>query len=223
MADTKRLVWDQTGERVYETGTEKGVLYPCADGAYPKGAAWNGLTGVSQNPSGAEATPLYASNKKYLNLISDEEFAATITAYTYPDEWEECDGSVQLAQGVMVGQQPRKTFGLSYVTLKGNDTEGTSHGYIIHLVYGATASPSSKDYKTTNNDPEAIEFSWEATCIPVEVEGMKKPTAHITIDSTKCKPEELKKLEDALYGTESTEPHLPLPAELKTIFTSVAA
>lgn len=212
-----KLVWNEIGKRFYETGVEKGVLYPQEGGAYPKGVAWDGLTGVTESPSGAEATPLYASNIKYLNLISKEEFGATVEAYTYPDEFAECDGSAELAKGVSVGQQSRKLFGMSYVTLKGNDTESTDHGYKIHLIYGAMASPSERAYATVNESPEAITFSWTITTTPVEIKGMK-PSACITIDSTKVESTKLKALEDALYGTAEKEAHLPLPEELLTIF-----
>lgn len=214
-----KLVWDKTGERFYETGVEKGVLYPQVSGAYPNGVAWNGLTAVTESPSGAEATPLYADNIKYLNLMSNEEFGATIEAYTYPDEFAECDGSAELSEGVRVGQQTRKTFGMSYVTRKGNDTEGTDHGYIIHLIYGALAAPSEKAYATINDSPEAITFSWEVSTTPVEVTGMK-PTACITIDSTKVDGGKLATLEGKLYGTDepSGNATLPLPDEIATIF-----
>ena len=214
-----KLVWDKTGERFYETGVEKGVLYPQVGGAYPKGVAWNGLTAVTESPSGAEPTPLYADNIKYLSLMSNEEFGATIEAYTYPDEFAECDGSAELSEGVRVGQQTHKTFGMSYVTRKGNDTEGTDHGYIIHLIYGALAAPSEKAYATINDSPEAITFSWEVSTTPVEVTGMK-PTACVTIDSTKVDPGKLATLEGKLYGTDepSGEPTLPLPDEIATIF-----
>lgn len=214
-----KLVWDKTGERFYETGVEKGVLYPQVSGAYPNGVAWNGLTAVTESPSGAEATPLYADNIKYLNLMSNEEFGATVEAYTYPDEFAECDGSAELSEGVRVGQQTRKTFGMSYVTRKGNDTEGTDHGYIIHLIYGALAAPSEKAYATINDSPEAITFSWELSTTPVEVTGMK-PTACITIDSTKVDSGKLATLEGKLYGTDepSGNPTLPLPDEIATIF-----
>ena len=210
-----KLVWNEIGKRFYETGVEKGVLYPQEGGAYPKGVVWDGLTGVTESPSGAEATPLYASNIKYLNLMSKEEFGATVEAYTYPDEFAACDGSAELTKGVSVGQQSRKLFGMSYVTLKGNDTESTDHGYKIHLIYGAMASPSERAYATVNESPEAITFSWTTT--PVEIKGMK-PSACITIDSTKVEPNKLKALEDALYGTAEKEAHLPLPEELTTIF-----
>ena len=212
-----KLVWNEIGKRFYETGVEKGVLYPQEGGAYPKGVVWDGLTGVTESPSGAEATPLYASNIKYLNLMSKEEFGATVEAYTYPDEFAACDGSAELAKGVSVGQQPRKLFGMSYVTLKGNDTESTDHGYKIHLIYGAMASPSERAYATVNESPEAITFSWSITTTPVEIKGMK-PSACITIDSTKVEKDKLKALEDALYGTAEKEAHLPLPEELLTIF-----
>lgn len=211
-----KLVWNEIGKRFYETGVEKGVLYPQEGGAYPKGVVWDGLTGVTESPSGAEATPLYASNIKYLNLMSKEEFGATIEAYTYPDEFAVCDGSAELTKGVSVGQQPRKLFGMSYVTLKGNDTESTDHGYKIHLIYGAMASPSERAYATVNESPEAITFSWTITTTPVEIKGMK-PSACITIDSTKVEAPKLKALEDALYGTAEKEAHLPLPEELITI------
>lgn len=209
-----KLVWDQDGERLYETGTEQGVLYPKSDdGTYPNGYAWNGLTGVSEAPSGAEETALYADNIKYLSLTSTEEFGATITAYTYPDEFEKCDGSADIAPGVTVGQQDRTPFGLVYKTQIGNDTKGNSHGYKLHLVYGAKAKPSSRDYKTTNDSPEAIELSWEISTTPVKVPG-SKPTAYLTINSTKVSAAKLAKLEDILFGSETSDARLPLPAEI---------
>lgn len=209
-----KLVWDQDGERLYETGTEQGVLYPKSDdGTYPNGYAWNGLTGVSEAPSGAEETALYADNIKYLSLTSTEEFGATITAYTYPDEFEKCDGSADIAPGVTVGQQDRTPFGLVYKTQIGNDTKGNSHGYKLHLVYGAKAKPSSRDYKTINDSPEAIELSWEISTTPVKVPG-SKPTAHLTINSTKVSAAKLAKLEDILFGSETSDARLPLPAEI---------
>ena len=211
-----RLVWDKTGERFYETGVRQGVLYPMVDGAYPKGVAWNGLTAVTESPSGAESTALYADDIKYLNLRSTEEFGATIEAYTYPKEFEECDGSAELAAGVTIGQQPRKSFGLSYRTALGNDVENENHGYKLHLLYGATASPSEKAYSTTSVSPEAITFSWEVTTVPVNVEGFK-PTALLTIDSTKVDPAKLTALEDILYGKAETEARLPLPDEIATL------
>ena len=210
------LTWDVQGERYYETGVSKGVLYPFKEGKYSKGVAWNGLTAVNESPSGAEPTPLYADNIKYLNLLSNEEFAATVEAYTYPDEFAECDGSAELAAGVSVGQQKRIPFGLSYVTKLGNDTDGQDHGYKIHLIYGALAKPTQKNYATINDNPEAITFSWELSTTPVAVPNMK-PTACITIDSKKVTPENLKKIEDKLYGKDSEEATLPTPAELAAL------
>ena len=213
------LTWDVQGERYYETGVSKGVLYPFKEGKYSKGVAWNGLTAVNESPSGAEPTPLYADNIKYLNLLSNEEFAATVEAYTYPDEFAECDGSAELAVGVSVGQQKRIPFGLSYVTKLGNDTDGQDHGYKIHLIYGALAKPTQKNYATINDNPEAITFSWELSTTPVAVPNMK-PTACITIDSKKVTPENLKKIEDKLYGTETGEATLPTPAELAALIAA---
>ena len=209
-----KLVWDQDGERLYETGIEQGVLYPKSDeGTYPKGYAWNGLTGVSEAPSGAEETALYADNIKYLSLTSTEEFGATITAYTYPEEFEKCDGSADIAPGVTVGQQDRVPFGLVYKTKLGNDTKGNRYGYKLNLIYGAKAKPSSKDYKTINDSPEAIEMSWEISTTPIKVPGFKV-TAHLTIDSTKANPAKLAKLEDILFGSETSDARLPFPAEI---------
>lgn len=213
------LTWDVQGERYYETGVSKGVLYPFKEGKYSKGVAWNGLTAVNESPSGAEPTPLYADNIKYLNLLSNEEFAATVEAYTYPDEFAECDGSAELAVGVSVGQQKRIPFGLSYVTKLGNDTDGQDHGYKIHLIYGALAKPSQKNYATINDNPEAITFSWELSTTPVAVPNMK-PTACITIDSKKVEPAKLKKIEDKLYGTETEEATLPTPTELAALIAA---
>lgn len=213
------LTWDVQGERYYETGVSKGVLYPFKEGKYSKGVAWNGLTAVNESPSGAEPTPLYADNIKYLNLLSNEEFAATVEAYTYPDEFAECDGSAELAAGVSVGQQKRIPFGLSYVTKLGNDADGQDHGYKIHLIYGALAKPTQKNYATINDSPEAITFSWELSTTPVAVPNMK-PTACITIDSTKVTPENLKKIEDKLYGRDSEEATLPTPAELAALIAA---
>ena len=211
------LTWDQEGKRLYETGVEKCALYPrYTNGTYPTGVAWNGITTVTESPSGAEATPIYADNNKYLNLFSTEELGLTIEAYTYPDEFTECDGSASIVDGVYAGQQRRKSFGLAYKTLLGNDTDGTDHGYRLHLVYGCTASPSEKGYSTVNDSPEAISFSWSVTTTPVEVAGLR-PTALLTIDSTKVAQAKLKALEDVLYGTDSGTPRLPLPNEVKTI------
>lgn len=217
----KKLVWDQTGERFYETGVDRGVLYPQVSGAYPRGVAWNGLSAVTESPSGAEATAVYADNTKYLSLMSAEEFGATVEAYTYPDEFAECDGSASLADGVNIGQQTRKSFGLCYRTIKGNDVDANDHGYIIHIIYGAMASPSEKAYATVNDSPEAITFSWELTTTPVSVAGFK-PTASLTIDSTKANVEKLAALEEILYGKDPTGPEtgdgvearLPLPDEI---------
>ena len=218
-----RLVWDQNGQKTYETGVNQGVLYVRGeDGAYTKGVAWNGLTAVTESPSGAEATPIYADNIKYLNLMSAEEFGATIEAYTYPDEFGECDGSAEIATGVLIGQQKRKTFGLSYKTLLGNDIDGDSYGYKLHFIYGALAAPSEKAYATVNDSPEAITFSWEISTTPVNVTGFK-PTATVTIDSTKCDSTKLKALEDLIYGTESAEASLPLPDEIIALIGTEAA
>ena len=208
-----KLVWDQTGERLYETGVKMGVLYPQEKGLYPKGVAWNGLTAVTESPSGAEATALYADDTKYLSLMSAEEFGATIEAYTYPDEFAECDGSATLAAGVTIGQQPRKTFGMSYRTVYGNDVNNESYGYKLHLIYGAVAAPSEKAYATINDSPEAITFSWEVKTTPVNVTG-HKPTASLTIDSTKVDKAKLTKIEEILYGKDEVEARLPLPDEI---------
>lgn len=214
-----RIEWDKTGERLYETGTDRGVLYVAEGTTYPAGVAWNGLTGVDESPSGAEANAQYADNIKYLELRSAEEFGATVTAYTYPDEFEQCDGSAEPVTGMYIGQQARKRFGLSYRTLIGNDVDGNEHGYILHLIYGATASPSQRSYTTVNDSPEPIEFSWEITTTPVNIEGYK-PVAHVRVNSTKADSAKLKALEDILYGGENTEPRLPLPDEVKTILTT---
>ena len=215
-----KLTWDNTGERIFETGVKQGVLYPIqSDGKYTKGVAWNGLTAVTESPSGAEATPLYADDIKYLNLISNEEFGATIEAYTYPDEFAECDGSAELVTGVMIGQQKRKVFGLCYRTTIGNDVDGNDHGYKLHLIYGCLAAPSEKAYSTINDSPEAITFSWEVTTTPVNVEGFK-PTSQITIDSTKADPTKLAALEAVLYGGAETEAKLPLPDEVATLMSA---
>lgn len=223
-----KVVWDKTGERLFETGVSKGVLYPIQPGGvYTKGYAWNGLSDVTESPSGAEATPIYADNIKYLNLLSTEEFAATIKAYTYPDEFAECDGSAILAKGVFIGQQARKMFGLCYRTEIGNDVDGNDHGYKLHLIYGAMAAPSEKAYATINDSPEAISFSWEVSTTPVNVEGFK-PTAAITIDSTKADAAKLADLEEILYGKDATsepsadgvDPRLPLPDEIATLMAA---
>lgn len=222
-----KLVWDKTGEHFYETGVKQGVFYPQTNGAYTKGVAWNGLTAVTESPSGAEATALYADDIKYLSLYSTEEFGATVEAYTYPEEFAMCDGSAALVDGVYVGQQTRKPFGLCYKTTFGNDTEGNDHGYKLHIIYGAMASPSEKAYSTINDSPDAVAFSWELTTTPVSVSGMK-PTATIVIDSTKADETKLAALEVILYGKDPTtsdgndgvEPRLPLPDEIKTLMTA---
>lgn len=218
-----KLTWDETGKRLYETGVRNGVLYPQdTSGTYPKGVAWNGLTAVTESPSGAEATALYADDIKYLSLLSTEEFGATVEAYTYPDEFAECDGSAELAPGVVIGQQKRKAFGMSYRTVVGNDVDGNDYGYKLHLIYGAMAAPSEKGYATINDSPEAITFSWEISTTPVSVNGFK-PTASITIDSTKVNAEKLADLEKILYGDAETEARLPLPNEVATIMGAAAA
>ena len=216
-----KLIWDKVGERFFETGVNKGVLYPqSAEGAYPKGVAWNGLTAVTESPSGAEATPLYADNIKYLNLMSAEEFGATVEAYTYPDEFAACNGEAVLVEGVTIGQQKRTPFGMSYQTKIGNDVD-SELGYKIHLIYGALAAPSEKAYNTVNDSPEAITFSWELTTTPVEVEGFK-PTATLVIDSTKVEASKLAALEAVLYGSESEEARLPLPSEVLDLIGEAA-
>lgn len=221
-----KLVWDKTGEHFYETGVKNGVLYPMsASGTYPKGVAWNGLTAITESPSGAEATALYADDIKYLNLMSNEEFGATVEAYTYPDEFAECDGSASLTEGVYIGQQARKTFGLCYRTTLGNDAKGNDYGYKLHIIYGAMASPSEKAYSTINDSPDAITFSWELSTTPVAVANFK-PTASLTIDSTKVDTAKLTALEEILYGKDGTgedhstgavDPRLPLPDEIANI------
>ena len=217
-----KLVWDKTGERLYETGVKQGVLYLQGEGGtYSKGVVWNGLTAVTESPSGAEATALYADDIKYLNIMSAEEFGATVEAYTYPDEFAECDGSAALVAGVYIGQQARKTFGLSYVTTLGNDVDGVAHGYKIHLIYGCLAAPSEKNYSTINDSPEANTFSWEISTTPVNVTGFK-PTASVVIDSTKVDKEKLAAFEAILYGSETAEARLPLPDEVKSTLGTAA-
>lgn len=228
-----RISWDNSGEHIYETGVNHGVLYPLnSAGAYTPGVAWNGLSTVTESPSGAEANPIYADNIKYLNLYSAEEFGATIEAYTYPDEFALCDGTAELVTGtgVQVGQQTRKTFGLSFRTIIGNDTDGDAHGYKLHLIYGCKASPSERSYQTVNDSPEAIAFSWEITTTPINVGEGFNPTSIITIDSTKFTSEaqkaKLKQIEDLLYGTDAegstqaTDPKLPLPSEIMSILNA---
>lgn len=212
-----RITWGTVGEHFFETGVKNGVLYPQnSTGVYQKGIAWNGLTAVNENPSGADPNDLYADDDKYLTLRSKETFGATIEAYTYPDEFMACDGSAQLAEGITIGQQNRTAFGLCYRTAIGNDTNGTDYGYKLHLIYGATVSPSSKNYATINDNPDAITFSWEVTTTPVKVTG-HNPTACLTIDSTKVAEGVMKKIEDKLYGTEQDEATLPMPDEILTL------
>ena len=212
-----KLVFNGVGDRLFETGVKKGVLYVMGDnGQYEKGVVWNGLTGVTEKPSGAETTNLYADDVKYVVIYGAEEFEATIEAYTYPEEFEQCDGSAELSKGVNVGQQTRKTFAFCYTTSLGNDTQGQDFGYKIHIIYGCKAKPSEKSYSTINDSPEAVTFSWDVTTVPVPVEGMK-PTSSVVIDSTRVEAGKLKSLEDKLYGTESAEPTLPLPNEIKTL------
>ena len=219
-----KIIWDAVGEHYYETGVDHGVLYPYNSDTskYDTGVAWNGLTAVTESPTGAEATALWADNIKYVNLMSTEELSGTIEAYTYPPEFEACDGYATLEQGVTVGQQNRKVFGMSYRTVVGNDTESNDHGYKLHLVYGCLASPSEKAFSTISDSPEAITFSWEFTTTPVNVTDLK-PTASITIDSRKVSAEAMAAIEEALYGTDSEEAYLPLPDELKTIITTADA
>ena len=211
-----KIEWDVAGERLYETGLDHGVLYPMVSGAYPKGVAWNGLTAVTESPSGAEPTPLYADNIKYVTLMSVEEFGATIEAYMYPKEFEVCDGTAEIAPGVKIGQQPRQKFGLCYRTLVGNDLVGDKYGYKLHFIYGALAAPSERANNTISDSPEAATLSWEVSTTPVAVKGFE-PTAYLCIDSTTVDAEKLKALEDIIYGTEEVEARLPLPDEIVTL------
>lgn len=221
-----RLTWDQIGNRIYEAGVDKGVVYPMASGAYMTGVAWDGLTKVTESPSGGEASPLYANNKKYVDIMSNEEFGATIEAYTSPDEFADCDGSKEIAAGVFAGQQARKPFGFVYRTLICNDTDGSAYGYSIHIVYNCMAKPSSKDHGTVNESIEATQLSWEVTTTPVDIPG-GKPSAHLEIKSTKATAEKMKALEDLLYGTDAagevqgTTPKLPTPAEIIALMGAV--
>ena len=231
-----KLVWDKLGERYYETGVDHGVLYLLQSGAYSKGVPWNGLSAVNESPSGAEASPVYADNIKYLNLMSAEEFGASIEAYTSPDEFAECDGSVEIMPGMYAGQQSRKTFGFSYRTILGNDTDGNDYGYRIHLVYGCLAAPSEKGYSTVNDSPEPTTLSWEVSTTPVSInkliDGKKlKPTSHLYFDSTKFSAEFMAKLEEILYGKDATsseandgvEARLPMPDEIIELFQNMRA
>lgn len=214
-----KLKWDQIGEHFYETGVDHGVLYPSLGKTYANGVAWNGLTAVNETPSGADANDSYADNIKYLSLRAAEDFGATIEAFTYPKEFEICDGSAEIAPGVLIGQQNRRAFGFSYRTLMGNDVSGQDYGYKLHLVYGCTASPSERSYSTVNESPEPLTFSWELSTVPVDVPGFK-PTAILTIDSTACRKSALRKLEDILYGTDTTAARLPLPEEVISIMSA---
>ena len=216
-----KLIWDANGERFYETGVKYGVLYPQSGTAYPKGVVWNGLISVTESPSGAETTPLYADDTKYLELMSNEDFGGTIEAYTYPDEFKACNGEAELTSGVTIGQQSRQGFGFCYRTVIGNDSKKDQYGYKLHLVYGAMASVSERAYSTINDSPEAITFSWEFTTTPVNVTG-HKPTSILTIDSTKVDAEKLTALEAALYGTDEAEAYLPLPDEVLSILGGAA-
>jgi len=219
----KKLTWDNIGERVYETGVQNMVLYPRdASGTYPTGVAWNGVTDITESPSGAEATPQYADNIQYLNLVSAEKYGSTIEAFTYPEEFAECDGSAEIAPGVYAGQQNRKTFGYSYRTILGNDVDLNDHGYKLHLVYGALAAPSEKSYSTVNESPDAMKLSWEVSTTPVAVPGFK-PTSILTLESTKVDPDKLEQLENILYGSDSAESRLPLPEEVIALLSDESA
>lgn len=210
-----RLVWDEVGSRFFETGVKNGVLYVQNDeGGYDNGVVWNGLTAITESPSGAEETPLYADDIKYVVFYSNEEFGATIEAYTYPEEFEQCDGSAELIAGVKVGQQSRRSFALAYRTSLGNDIQGQDAGYKLHIIYGAKAAPSEKAYATVNDSPEAVTFSWEVSTVPVNVAGLK-PTSTVVIDSTKCDPEVLAEIENVLFGSEDQEARVLLPDEIK--------
>lgn len=219
-----KVKWDQIGERFYETGVDRGVIYPLVDGAYNNGEGWNGLSAITESPSGAEPTPLYANNHKYVELMSTEEFGFTIEAYTYPDAFGKCNGEAELAKGVSVTQQSREPFGLTYRNLVGNDVKKNAYGYKLHLIYGAMAAPAEKSHNTINEDPEVDPMSWECTTTPVETDGFE-PTAHIVIDSTKVDAAKLAALEEILYGkdgsgsdgTGGVEPRLPLPSEIATL------
>lgn len=213
-----KIIFDNTGEKIYETGVDHCVLFVRSGNAYQTGVAWNGITAINESPSGAEATPIYADNIKYLNIVSGEDFGATIEAYTYPDEFTECDGSAEIIEGVKIGQQTRKPFALCYRTLIGNDVAGTGHGYKLHFIYNAQAAVSAKNYKTINESPEAMSFSWEISTTPEVVEGFK-PTATVTVDSTKVDATKLKALEDKIYGTENSEPTMPTISEIVTLLS----
>lgn len=217
------LVWDETGKKLFETGVSNVALYPQdTTGVYGTGVAWNGVTNISESPSGAEATTLWANNGKYLNLYSVEEYASSIEAYTYPDEFAECDGSAEIAKGVSIGQQTRKSFGLAYKTLIGSDTDGNDHGYKLHLVYGCKAAPSERSHATVNDSPEALSFSWEISTTPVSVTG-HKPTASVEIDSTKVNAEKLAAFEKILFGSAEAAARLPLPDEVASLLAAASS
>lgn len=218
----EKLVWDQTGERRYETGVKQCALYPMTAGAYPKGVAWNGITAITESPSGAEPTAMYADDIKYLDILSTETYAATIEAYMYPDEFKPCNGEAELADGVSIGQQTRQKFGLCYKTTLGNDTDGEDYGYELHLVYGGLAAPAEEAHNSKNESPEGMTMSWSVSTTPVDVEG-KKPTATVTINSVKAGAQVMKALEDVLYGSDKAEARLPLPNELKTLIEQAKA
>ena len=218
----EKLVWDQTGERRYETGVKQCALYPMTAGAYLKGVAWNGITAITESPSGAEPTAMYADDIKYLDILSTETYAATIEAYMYPDEFKPCNGEAELADGVSIGQQTRQKFGLCYKTTLGNDTDGEDYGYELHLVYGGLAAPAEEAHNSKNESPEGMTMSWSVSTTPVDVEG-KKPTATVTINSVKAGAQIMKALEDVLYGSEKAEARLPLPNELKTLIEQAKA
>lgn len=218
----EKLVWDQTGERRYETGVKQCALYPMTAGAYPKGVAWNGITAITESPSGAEPTAMYADDIKYLDILSAETYAATIEAYTYPDEFKPCNGEAELAEGVSIGQQTRQKFGLCYKTTLGNDTDGEDYGYELHLVYGGLAAPAEEAHNSKNESPEGMTMSWSVSTTPVDVAG-KKPTATVTINSVKAGEKVMKAVEDVLYGSEKAEARLPLPNELKTLIEQAKA
>ena len=218
----EKLVWDQTGERRYETGVKQCALYPMTGGAYPKGVAWNGITAITESPSGAEPTAMYADDIKYLDILSAETYAATIEAYMYPDEFKPCNGEAELAEGVSIGQQTRQKFGLCYKTTLGNDTDGEDYGYELHLVYGGLAAPAEEAHNSKNESPEGMTMSWSVSTTPVDVEG-KKPTATVTINSVKAGEKVMKAVEDVLYGSEKAEARLPLPNELKTLIEQAKA
>lgn len=217
-----KLVWDQSGERLYETGVSQCALYPMVSGAYPKGVAWNGITAITESPSGAESTPMYADNIKYLDIVSTETYAATIEAYMYPDEFKPCNGESEIADGVVIGQQNRQKFGLCYKTILGNDTDGEDYGYELHLVYGGLAAPAEEAHNSKNESPEGMTMSWSVSTTPVEVPS-KKPTATVTFNSVKVGEKVMKAIEDVVYGSSAAEARLPLPSELIELISTAKA